>query len=355
MTLRSANLAIVFLLVSLTLAACDSSSVPVQETCSGAPASEPVGSWESLGLNDADIDDITAIAVHPSDPQVLYAGSSFNFSDGIQGKLFRSTNAGVTWDTLLVGGSYRDIQFAPSDPSVLYALRGGIIKSTDGGQTWTDISERFSGVVASLAIHPEDANVLFVGTSGSFGGTLYRSVDGGETWQDIGEGTSLVNGVTSLALHPANPEIIFAGTAWSGVIMKSTDGGDTWGLMISTSHLVHDLLISPDDHQVLAGFSDLGILRSNDGGQTWASDNEGLPDTTRHVTKIKIGEACDTYVIASWQDSGGIYRRTLGEGSWTQIGIPGVNQSYYYSNLEWVSSENHLYVGIDGVYRLTFD
>lgn len=92
--------------VLLGLLGCDSApEPPPQADCAPVAAtSGPVGEWEYLGLGGKDIDDITAIAVHPCDPQVIYAGSSFNFSDGIQGKLFKSEDGGETWDTLRVGG-----------------------------------------------------------------------------------------------------------------------------------------------------------------------------------------------------------------------------------------------------------
>ena len=97
-----------------------------------------------MGHRGVNHDDITAIAVHPCDSQVIYAGSSFNFSDGIQGKLFKSEDGGATWDTLRVGGYYSEIVISPANPDMVYVAHSGaagrtgagVLKSTDGGQTW---------------------------------------------------------------------------------------------------------------------------------------------------------------------------------------------------------------------------
>ena len=138
-------------------------------TSDGPPPPEPPpGKWEYLGLGGENISDIESIAVHPEDPDVIYVGSGFDFSNGIQGKLFKTTDGGATWDTLLVGGSYLDIEVDPQDLETVYALPGGIVKSTDGGENWTVVdgglriptTDKFA---KSLAIDPQNPEVLYAG------------------------------------------------------------------------------------------------------------------------------------------------------------------------------------------------
>jgi len=71
---------------------------------------------------------VTAIAVDPIYPNIIYAGTRYDYSAGINGKLFKSTDSGATWDTLLIGGGYRSILIDPSNHNIIYAAWGGIMK-----------------------------------------------------------------------------------------------------------------------------------------------------------------------------------------------------------------------------------
>lgn len=270
---------------------CDSAPEPPEQGCTPtASTSGPVGEWELLGLSGDDIDNITAIAVHPCDPQVIYAGSSFNFSDGIQGKLFKSEDGGQTWDTLRTGGSYHDIQFNPSNPDILYALSGALLKSTDGGQSWTNILNHAGSEtsVRSMAIHPEHADVLYVGTSGFFGGGLYKSTNDGASWEMLEGDESLENrlknGITSIAIDSQHPNTVYVGTAWSGSLVKSTDGGKRWTVLMDTGRIIDFLSASHWNGRVYVGVRFEGLLSSDDGGITW--DPEALPDSVESIADM---------------------------------------------------------------------
>lgn len=338
---------------------CDSGPQPPDEQACTPTASTngPVGEWEYLGLGDADRTDITSIAIHPCNPQVLYAGSMSDFSSGIRGKLFKSNDGGQTWDTLLTGKPkeiFQEIQFASSNPDVLYAAPYGIIKSTDGGKTWRRMSDALVDTerrVVSLAIHPEDPDLLYAGTVGFFSGHLYKSTDGGEHWTQVAPDTPSLENVSSVVLNPADPTVLYTGA--NGAVFKSTDAGATWKQSLkSVGRGVNDLLISAHDPQVIyAGLDEKRhLMKSTDAGQTWKSFDEGLPDSTMVRKLAQRGNTL--YLIAHWTDDGAIYRRSKTDSTWTKIGVPMTSYRYYYGDVEVSSTGDGLYVSFKGIYRL---
>lgn len=138
--------------------------IPCQKT-------DSIGVWQRVGLSG---ETITAIAIHPQKSHIIFVGSSMDFSAGIVGKLFHSRDCGESWMTLLEGGSYTDIQFDPLNPDVIYAAPYSLIKSTDGGMNWIDISNGmkidWETRVATIAIDHKNSDILFVGTGGGFRG-----------------------------------------------------------------------------------------------------------------------------------------------------------------------------------------
>ncbi len=103
----------------------------------------PIGpldsAWTYPGLGN---ENITAIAIDPTNPDVVFAGSMSNFSAGTPGRLFKTTNAGASWDTLLTGVSdkYTAVLIDSKNPRTIYAAPWGLIKSQDGGKTWNEMS-----------------------------------------------------------------------------------------------------------------------------------------------------------------------------------------------------------------------
>jgi photosystem II stability/assembly factor-like uncharacterized protein len=190
----------------------------------------------------------------PSQPNVFYAGFD-------NGGVWRSTDYGSNWVPLFDDqptGSIGAIAVAPSDPNVIYvgtgagiirpdlAVGDGMYKSTDAGKTWTHLGLRDTQMIAHIAVDPHDPNRLFVAALGHPYGPneergIFRSTDGGKTFQKVLYKNEYVSG-NDVRIDPSNPNIVYAGL-WQqqqsyiegkefggteGGIFKSTDGGSTW-------------------------------------------------------------------------------------------------------------------------------
>lgn len=312
----------------------------------------PVGKWQFLGLPE---ETVTAIAVDPNDARRVYVGTLYDFSAGRVGKLFKSTDCGQTWDTLLVGGGYSAVLIDPFNSSVVYALPGTVVKSTDGGRNWREIR---NGILldpetraASIAMDPTNSSILYLGTGGFFGGTLYKSIDAGESWVKIWP-DSLQDGAISIAIDPSNSSTIYAGTAWRGLLVKSIDAGSTWfETGLGERGMVHDICPDPrEPSNLLVGVFE-GVFYSDDGGLTWYAASAGLPSGSS-VTRIRRSKtSSELYVIATKDDDGWVYQLNL-DGNWERTGIETLRQSYYYSDFQ-VTEADYLYFGTrGGIFRM---
>jgi photosystem II stability/assembly factor-like uncharacterized protein len=191
-----------------------------------------------------------------SQPNVFYIGFD-------NGGVWRSTDYGSTWKPIFdkeSTGSIGAIAVAPSDPNVVYVGTGagiirpdlatgdGMYKSTDAGKTWTHLGLRDSQMIADIAVDPRNPNRLFVAALGHPYGPnsergIFRSTDGGATFEPVLHKNEYVSG-NDVHIDPSNPDIVYAAlwqqqqgfsengafgdAAGGGGIFKSTDGGTTW-------------------------------------------------------------------------------------------------------------------------------
>ena len=238
-------------------------------------------------------------------------GSPHSFFMGTAGGVWRTDDAGTTWsnvsDSAFETGSIGAIAVAPSDANVVYVgtgqgtLRGnvsigfGVYKSTDGGRTWRSSGLRGAGQIAKIRVHPTNPDLLYAAVIGNpFGPSadrgVFRSRDGGASWQKIFF-VSAKTGVADLAMDPTNPRVLYA-AAWTGQrlpwtiisgsaesgLYKSTDGGDSWvklsgGLPSGVVGKI-GIAISPANPDrvwamVEAEPSVAGLYRSDNAGQSW--------------------------------------------------------------------------------------
>lgn len=194
-----------------------------------------------------------------------------------------------------VSGRVNAVAYDPVNPNVYYigAPQGGVWKTTDGGATWTPLTDHWQFLqVACIAIHPTNPNIIYVGT-GDFQGWMrpfsqgvMRSTDGGQTWQSLGAAQFNNLCVSDILIDPENPNIITVCTGWgpyqsiAGSLWRSTDGGDTWTRVSSVSAIWSDLAMSARNpttgvrYYYAVGHGTPGrLLRSSDRGQTWTALN----------------------------------------------------------------------------------
>jgi len=163
------------------------------------------------------LQNVSCLAISPSEPDAIYVGK-------YQCGLFRITDGGVNWPATnpgLIGTGINSLAISPSEPDTIYVgtERGYVFRTADGGTNWTSGYIGLTNIyVQSLAISPSSPNTVYVGT---FGG-VFRSTDGGANWTDIG----LINKyVLSLAISPSSPNTIYAGTGGSGVFVYTDTSG----------------------------------------------------------------------------------------------------------------------------------
>jgi photosystem II stability/assembly factor-like uncharacterized protein len=245
----------------------------------------------------------------PSQPNVFYVGQ-------VNGGVWKSDDYGRTWMPIFDHESTQSIgaiAVAPSDPNIIYVGSGeglhrpdlsvgnGIYKSTDAGKTWTHLGLRDGFQIPALTIDPRDPNRVFAAVLGHPYGPneergLFRSTDGGQTWQKAiykDENT----GASDVEIDPSNPDVIYA-SMWEvregpwednnqvngtgGGLFKSTDGGNTWHSL--TNGLPKDLsqiniAIAPSNPRrlyatIAISSGPLAFYRSDDAGESWSKTTD---------------------------------------------------------------------------------
>lgn len=268
-------------------------------------------SWSAInnGLDTSFV--VSALVIDPTTPATVYAGTGNGLvSGGDAGGVFKSTNGGESW-TATNAGLTSTAVFAlaidPSVPATLYAstYSGGVFKSSNGGGSWsainTGLTTEYLLIVSSLVIDPSAPATLYAGTGYNVefgpGDGVFKSTNGGETWSEINAGLTNPS-VLALVIDPTNPATLYAGTVAGffpgplGGVFKSTNAGGNWSAINTglTSTDVSALAIDRSNPATLyAGTSGGGVFKSSDGGGSWTAMNHGLTDTT--VSALAIDPA----------------------------------------------------------------
>ncbi|HLZ92541.1 MAG TPA: hypothetical protein VKQ28_12570 [Candidatus Acidoferrum sp.] len=239
----------------------------------------------------------------------------------VNGGVWKTTDSGNTWapifDDAGSSGSVGAIAVAPSNPNVIYvgsgeglqrpdlAVGDGMYKSIDAGKTWTHLGLRDAQQITAIVVDPKDAERLYVAVEGHPYGPnaergVFRSINGGKTYEKVlykDENT----GAAELVMDPANSQVLYAALwaarvapwevrsggsidiAGSGVY-KSTDGGTTWkpltaGLPGAAEGVARiGLAIAPSDskriYASVEASKKAGVYRSDDGGEIWTQVND---------------------------------------------------------------------------------
>jgi photosystem II stability/assembly factor-like uncharacterized protein len=310
--------------------------------------------WRHIGPQGNRVTSVTGV---PGDPMTYYAGAA-------SGGLWKTSDGGAHWAPIFDDqpvSSVGALAVAPSDPNVVWAGTGepfirsnvsigwGVFNSTDAGKSWHRMGLDSTGRISRVIVHPTDPHVVYVAALGTLYGPqqqrgIYRTLDGGTTWERV----LFVNdstGASDLVMDPNNPRILFAGFwqvevhtwgrssggAGSG-IWKSTDGGTTWkritghglptrpvgkiGLAMTraNSNRVYALVETGDGvPAVNIAQPDTGrLFRSDDGGSSWqlVSQDRQVAGRTHYYNRMAVepdNEDEAYFLTASWaktQDGG---------------------------------------------------
>ena len=282
--------------------------------------------WASLGPEGSAIYDLI---IDPTAPQTLYAAS-----DGNNG-ILKSTNGGSSWSSLNIGLTdpwVTALILDPMAPQTLYAGTNGdgILKTTNGGDSWTTINVGLTThQVGTLALDPTDPEILYAGTAG---GGMFKSINGGDSWFPINTGLTSTN-IAVLGVDPNTPQIIYAGG--SGMF-KSIDGGNTWQAI--NTGLVHGqittLAIDATTSQNLYVGALWGTVhKSINGGETWEPIDHPVFATT-WVDDLVIDQTMPATIYAGTAHSG-VLKSIDGGNNWFSI------------NTELTEGHNFLSLAID--------
>ena len=301
-----------------------------------------------------------------------------------------------------VGGRVVAVAGVPGKANLFYmgAVDGGVWKSTDYGNVWTNVSDSTlpgsSISVGAIAVAPSNPQVIYVGTGESdirgdvvTGDGVFRSADGGKTWHAAGlEDTHTIS---NLIVDPRDPDVVYASSlghvfapgADRGVF-KTTDAGKTWQrvLFVNDSTGVVNLVMQPGAPDVLyaatwqayrtawslwSGGAGSGIYKSVDGGAHWASlsRNPGLPRGLLGKVGIAVAASAPNVVYAAMQArDGGVFRSDDGGNTWTRVNAEWKlrQRAFYYmaifvdpadANTVYMPQVDALYVSHDGARTFT--
>ncbi|MCZ2460978.1 MAG: hypothetical protein LC128_15265 [Chitinophagales bacterium] len=269
-----------------------------------------------------------------------------------------------------VAGSYKE-----KNTFYFGGVGGGVWKTTDGGNNWKNISDKyFGGSIGSVAVAPSDEEIIYVGegqntvrgnVSEGLGG-MWRSDDGGKSWSNIGlkDGRHIIR----IVIHPKNPDIVWVavmghifGPNEERGVYKTTDGGKSWKrvLFVNNQTACSDLVMEPGNPKVLyagmwrvirtpysleSGGEGSSLWKSTDGGETWKniSANKGLPKGTWGIVGVAVAPSNTDKVYSIIENkNGGLFMSNDGGETWTMTSNDNnIRQRAWYYTKVYVDPQN---------------
>ena len=300
---------------------------------------------------------LTAFAVDPDAPEVLYLGTQAYLDSGATepsarpGRLLRSADGGRTWAAVLETEVVRDIAIEPGadggGPRRLWLATDalGVWRSADAGVTWSPANAGLHAAELRWLLPSAQGGALYVVpmakradpffSSRSLG--VWKSVDEGRTWAPANSGLTGPAGdlpyLTELVADPARDGTLYAGTL-DGGLFKTADGGAAWRQVLATPELadVRQIALDPRDSRIVYAVGGPGrdrpdspLLKSLDGGETWTA----LPGPSGSLWAVLV----DLWDPGALYVNGakGLYRSRDGGRSWTAVVSSTLVPSYLVS------------------------
>ncbi len=314
--------------------------------------------WSHIGLEATR--QISAVRVHPQDANLVYVAAQGDRWQGSGDRgIYRSKDGGATWQLVLKGqnptSGASDLSMDPNNPRILYAAfwdhqrqpwyvrsggaGSGIWKSTDGGDTWTRLTNGLPALMGKIgvAVSPANPDRVFAIIEAENGG-LFRSDDAGRSWRRL-SGDRLIQTRSwyymKVFADPKNENVVWVLNA---PVLRSIDGGATFQTVNATHGDNHALWIDPDAPERMINGNDGGASVTLDGGRSWSSQDNQPTAQFYHATvdrqfpyRVYSGQQDNSSVsIASRTDGGNIGIRDWNESAGCESANIGVGRSGRY-------------------------
>ncbi|MFN2492383.1 MAG: WD40/YVTN/BNR-like repeat-containing protein [Pyrinomonadaceae bacterium] len=300
--------------------------------------------WKRIGLEDTR--QISRIRVHPKNPDIVYvAAQGHVWAPNEQRGVFRSRDGGKTWQKILYRGDKAgpsDLILDPTNPNIVYTgvwevyrkpwtlesggVGSGILKSADGGDTWTDLTRNQGlpkGMIGKVGItvSPANSDRLWAIVEAEEGG-VFRSDNAGKTWTRVNEERRLRQRAwyySRIYADPKNPESVYV---LNTGLYKSNDAGKTFTAISVPHGDNHDLWIAPDDPNRMINSNDGGANVSFNGGKSWTEQDQA----TAQFYRVAVDKDFPYHIYGAQQDNSTvrIASRTMDAGirreDWFDVG-----------------------------------
>ena len=290
--------------------------------------------WTHMGLERTR--SISRIRVHPNDPELVYvAAQGAPYGANEERGIYRSRDGGATWEKILYvdeDSGASDLAMDMTNPRILYAAfwdhrrlpwqvvsggaGSGFWKSTDGGDTWTEINAGLPEPMGKTAIDVSRANSdrLWAMVEADPGGGLFRSDDAGRTWTLVSDDWTIRARAwyyIEVYADPQDEETVYVMNA---PFMKSVDGGRTFENVSVPHGDQHDLWIDPNDNRVMINANDGGANVSFNGGDSWSTQQN---QPTAQFYRVELDNRFPYHVYGGQQDNSSVAIASRGDGGVT--------------------------------------
>ena len=251
----------------------------------------------------------------------------------------------------------------PNNSNIIYigAPAGGIWKTVDAGVTWTPLGDEFSTIgISGITIDPSNSNIIYLCTGDTDGGDTYsigilKSTDGGASWTSIGNINA--NQTTEIIIDPNNSSILYL--CCSSGVLKSTDAGNSWTTILNGN--IRDIDMKPGSNSTVYAVSSEEFYVSTNGGASWNTTTNGLPNSSGRLC-IATTPANSSYVyVLSANTANGFQGLYLSTDSGNSFNATNTSTDIFESTQAWYdmaiavspTDENTIITGVLNLWRST--